>query len=74
MNSLVPEIYDLFTYVFTCMSFHRSRVNSLCARSAVVLSEQTCIPAARLVLTAMILYSVEASGPILNVRALKMYT
>ena len=55
-------------------SFHRSGVDSLRARSALVLHEQTCIAETRLGWTAVILNSIEASGPISKGRALKMYS
>ena len=58
--------YNIAIYLGTYLraSFHRSGVNSLRARSALVLHEQTHIAATRLVWTAMILSSSETSGPV----------
>ena len=73
MNSRAPEI-AIYLRTYLRASFHRSGVNSLRERSALVLHEQTRIAATRLVLTAVILNSIEASGPISNGRALKMHS
>ena len=70
VNSQAPEIA-----IYLRASFHRSGINSLRVRSALVLREQTArIAATRLVLTAVILNSSETSGPLSNGRALKMYS
>ena len=73
MNSRAHEI---FTHLFTRSPFwnHRSGIEQLSARSALVLHEHTCVSATRLVLMAVILNSIEASGQISNGRALKMYS
>ena len=72
MNSQAPEI-AVYLHMYLPASFHRSGINSLCARSALVLHEQTHIAATILVWTAVILNNSETSGPLSNCRALKMY-
>ena len=52
VNSRAPEI-AIYLRTYLC-AFHRSGVNSLRARSALVLHEQTRITATRRVLTAVI--------------------
>ena len=68
VNSRAPEIA---IYVRTYLG---SGVKQLTCTFAQVFHEQTRIAATRLVLTAVILNSTEASGPISNGRALKMYS
>ena len=67
VNSRAPEI------VIYVRTYLRSGVKQLTRTFTQVLHEQTRIAATRLVLTAVILNSTEASGPISNGRALKMY-
>ena len=75
MTSLEGQLTsDLFTHVVTRASFHRSGVNSLRGRAALVLHEQTYIAATRHVWTAVILKSSETSRPLSNGRTLKMYS
>ena len=79
VNSRAPEI-ACFLFLFFIIiyflrmyiraSFHRSGVNSLRARSVLVLHEQARIAATILVWTAVLLNSNESSGPISNGRAL----
>ena len=64
VNFRAPEIA-----IYLRESFNRSGENSIRARSALVLYEQTCFD-----VTAVILNSIEATGPILNGRVLKMYS
>ena len=65
LNSRVPEIV-----IYLCASFHRCGINSLCTHSALVLQGYMN----KLVWTAVIFNSIEATGPISNDRALKMYS
>ena len=72
-NSRAPELV-IYLRAYLHTSFHHSGVNSLHARSALVLHEQTRIAATRFVWTAVILNSSETSGPLSNCRTLKMYS
>ena len=65
MNSRAPEIV-IYLHRYLHASFHGGGVNSLRVHSMLVLHEQTRIVTTRLVLTAVILNSIEASGPISN--------
>ena len=73
VNSRTPEI-AIYLRTYLRASFHRRGVNNLRERSALVLLERTRIAATTIALTAVILNSIEASGPISNGRALKMYS
>ena len=65
---------DLFTHVFTHVLWSQRRKQLTRVRSALVLHEQTCIAATRLIWTAMILNSSQTSGSLSNGRALEMYS
>ena len=75
VNSRAPEI-AIYLCMYLRVSFHRSSVNSLPthACSTLVLHEQTCIAATRLLWMVVILNSSESSVPISNSRALEMYS
>ena len=65
MNSRAPEIV-IYLRTYLHVSFHSGGVNSLRVHSVLLLHEQTRIVTTRLVLTVVILNSIEASGQISN--------
>ena len=72
---ITGELLSHWNIDYLRTSFHRSCVNSLRTRPALVLCEQTaCIAITRLILLAVILNSSETSGPLINGRQLKMYS
>ena len=69
-RTTLERLHELAIYERTYLlaSYHRTGKNSLRARSALVLHEQTRITGTRLVWTMVILNGSETSGPISNGR------
>ena len=73
VNSGASEI-AIYLRTYLRASFHRSSVNRLRARSALISMNKPLIAETRFVWAMVILSSIKASGPLLNGRTLKTHS